>query len=96
VSALVLVRHHHAFSLLGFVTGLFITGLIIGALGRLVVPGRQAMGCLATALCGIGGSIIGGIIGRIIFGPHYAPGLIASVLGAAGLIWLIYGRRPAA
>jgi uncharacterized membrane protein YeaQ/YmgE (transglycosylase-associated protein family) len=68
-----------------------LTGLVIGALARLVVPGRQPMGCIATTLYGIAGSIVGGIIGRILFGRPYVPGLLMSVLGAAVLIWVIYG-----
>jgi uncharacterized membrane protein YeaQ/YmgE (transglycosylase-associated protein family) len=75
-----------------FVLALLVSGLIVGALGRLIVPGRQDMGCLATALCGIGGSLVGGLIGRALFGRNYTPGLIMSVLGAALLIWAIYGR----
>jgi uncharacterized membrane protein YeaQ/YmgE (transglycosylase-associated protein family) len=83
------------FSLIGFILALFVSGLIVGALGRLIVPGRQPIGILATAGLGILGSIIGGLIGRLIFGPHYVPGLIISVLGAALLIWLVAGRRSA-
>jgi uncharacterized membrane protein YeaQ/YmgE (transglycosylase-associated protein family) len=37
-------------------------GLLIGAFARLLIPGRQAMGWLATALVGIGGALLGGII----------------------------------
>jgi len=64
------------FSLVGFILALFVGGLIIGALGRLLVPGPQQLGILATAGLGIAGSIVGGLIGRLIFGPHYVPGLI--------------------
>jgi len=83
------------FSLLGFIIALFVSGLIVGALARLLVPGRQPMGILATAGIGILGSFLGGLIGRLIFGPHYVPGLIISVLGAALLVWATYGRRSA-
>ena len=41
-----------------------IVGLIIGALGRLVVPGRQQIGLLATILLGLVGSIVGGFVGQ--------------------------------
>jgi uncharacterized membrane protein YeaQ/YmgE (transglycosylase-associated protein family) len=75
----------------GFLIWALFAGLVIGALGRLVVPGRQQMGCLATALCGIGGSLLGGLIGRVLFGRGYAPGLIMSVIGAALIIWALYG-----
>lgn len=42
----------------GFFSALF-TGIVIGALGRLVVPGRQAIGCLFTILLGILGAVGG-------------------------------------
>ena len=47
----------------GFFGALFV-GLIIGALGRLVVPGRQPIGCLLTIALGIVGSIAGLAISR--------------------------------
>ena len=81
------------FSLAGFILAIFVGGLIVGALGRLIVPGRQQIGVLATAALGIAGSIVGGLIGRLIFGPHYVPGFLISVLGAALLIWIAAGRR---
>jgi uncharacterized membrane protein YeaQ/YmgE (transglycosylase-associated protein family) len=40
-----------------------IVGLIMGALGRLIVPGTQAIGLLATLLLGLSGAIVGGFIG---------------------------------
>ena len=39
-----------------------LVGLLIGALARLVIPGQQQIGVLATALYGIGGSLLGGIL----------------------------------
>src|SRR5207302_6906579 len=83
------------FSLAGFILVLFVGGLIVGGLGRLIVPGRQPIGIFATAALGVAGSIIGGLIGRLIFGPHYVPGLLISVVGAALLIWIVAGRRNA-
>jgi uncharacterized membrane protein YeaQ/YmgE (transglycosylase-associated protein family) len=41
-----------------------VVGLIIGGLGRLVVPGSQPIGFLATVLAGLCGSVFGGLIGR--------------------------------
>ena len=35
------------------------TGLVVGALGRLVVPGRQAIGCILTVLVGLLGAMVG-------------------------------------
>jgi uncharacterized membrane protein YeaQ/YmgE (transglycosylase-associated protein family) len=91
-TALATARNVH-FSLAGFIIAMFVGGLIVGALARLIVPGRQSIGILATAVLGIAGSIVGGLIGRLLFGPHYVPGLIISVLGAAFLIWVVAGRR---
>lgn len=45
----------------GFVSAVLV-GLVVGALGRLVVPGRQAIGCLFTILIGIVGAIAGNAI----------------------------------
>ncbi len=44
--------------------GAVLVGLVIGALGRLVVPGRQPIGCLLTVLLGIVGSIAGLAVAR--------------------------------
>lgn len=44
--------------------GALLVGLVIGALGRLVVPGRQPIGCLFTVLIGIVGSVAGLAIAR--------------------------------
>ncbi len=77
--------------MLGYVIAMAIEGLVLGALGRLFVPGRQPMGCVATILCGLGGALIGGVVGRFLFGPNYAPGLIMGVICSTALIWLLYG-----
>jgi uncharacterized membrane protein YeaQ/YmgE (transglycosylase-associated protein family) len=71
-------------------------GLIIGALGRLAVPGPNPMGILATILVGVGGSIIGGIVSRLIWADpqnHVLLVITLEVLGAAGIVWLMSGRR---
>ncbi len=80
-------------SLLGFLLVLFIVGLITGALARLIVPGPTPMGCLGTALAGIAGSFIAGFVGRLLFGPTYTPGIIASVLGAVVVVYLVSRHR---
>jgi uncharacterized membrane protein YeaQ/YmgE (transglycosylase-associated protein family) len=76
---------------------LAITGLVIGALGRLVLPGRQDVSLLATALIGIAASLLGGILANI-FDVGWIIQFIVAVLLAAGGIVLFtssdYGRRP--
>jgi uncharacterized membrane protein YeaQ/YmgE (transglycosylase-associated protein family) len=44
------------------ILGLIVVGLIIGALARLLKPGRQRMSILATMLLGVAGAVIGGLI----------------------------------
>jgi uncharacterized membrane protein YeaQ/YmgE (transglycosylase-associated protein family) len=76
---------------------LALVGLLIGALARLLVPGQQQIGLLATALFGIGGSLIGGVIADALnFGS--VLGFLTAVVVAAGLILLVDGmqrRAPA-
>ena len=47
------------------ILGLIVVGLIIGALARLIKPGRQRLSILATLLLGVVGAIIGGVIGGL-------------------------------
>ena len=75
--------------------GQIIFGLIVGAIARFLLPGKEAispglMGWVITCLLGMGGSLIGGLIGRAIWGGEkYAAGWIMSILGAI-LLLLIY------
>lgn len=72
--------------------GMLIIGLIVGAVARFIMPGRDAMGCLGTSLLGITGSFVGGIIGRALLGPrpgYWHPGFILSVIGAVLVLWIL-------
>jgi uncharacterized membrane protein YeaQ/YmgE (transglycosylase-associated protein family) len=80
-------------SLLGFIIFALIAGLIAGGIARLLIPGPTPMGCLGTALAGIAGSFVAAFVGRLLFGPAYAPGFIASVLGAILVVWLVTRGR---
>ena len=66
---------------------IILSGLVIGALGRLVIPGPNPMSIGMTILVGIGGSIIGGLIGRVLFGRP--GGIILAVLASALIVWLM-------
>jgi len=89
------------FGLLGFL----VLGLVAGALARLLVPGKDSMGILATVLLGIVGSFVGGTLGSLLFGgggnvfDFRAAGLIGSVIGAV-IALLVYnavtGRKKVA
>ncbi|MHB1923654.1 MAG: GlsB/YeaQ/YmgE family stress response membrane protein [Acidimicrobiales bacterium] len=76
---------------------LFLAGLVVGALGRLVVPGPNPMGILRTALVGVGGSFLGGLVGRLVFGLRYrysfGLGLVLSVAFAALIVYFLDPRR---
>jgi uncharacterized membrane protein YeaQ/YmgE (transglycosylase-associated protein family) len=74
---------------------MIIIGLIVGAIARLLVPGRQPMGWIATAILGIVGAYVGGTLGSLIFEHHFSitPPIKHSFLGAlvgAIILLLIY------
>ena len=71
---------------------LALVGLIIGALARAILPGRQEIGVLATALYGIGGSLLGGVIAHIL-GLGSVLEFVAAIGVAAALIAFVGGRR---
>jgi len=76
--------------MLSFIWWLII-GLIAGALARLIMPGKDPMGVLATIVLGIVGSIIGGLVGGLIWrsGNGFHPGgLFLSLLGAILVLWI--------
>ena len=68
-------------------------GLIAGALARLLVPGRQRLGCLGTILLGVSGSLVGGFASWMIFGGHplQASGWIMSIAGAILVLAIFVG-----
>jgi len=72
---------------ISYLIGVAVSGLIIGALGRLAIPGRQPMGCLMTVLVGIGGSLLGGLVGEALF--NRPGGFILAVLCSAGIVYVI-------
>jgi uncharacterized membrane protein YeaQ/YmgE (transglycosylase-associated protein family) len=70
-----------AFSLLW----LALTGLVVGALARLVLPGRQNISLLATALIGIAASLLGGILANVFDAGWVIQFLVAVALAAIGI-----------
>ncbi|WP_067668375.1 GlsB/YeaQ/YmgE family stress response membrane protein [Nocardia miyunensis] len=54
---------------MGIIT-MIVIGLIAGAIARLLIPGRQHIGWLATIVVGIVGSYVGGTLGSLVFAPH--------------------------
>jgi uncharacterized membrane protein YeaQ/YmgE (transglycosylase-associated protein family) len=86
---------------IGSLIGWVIAGLIVGAIARLLVPGRQNMGIGLTIVLGIVGAMVGGFIGSMLFGPNlvmdgtgtYAvatawPGWIMAIIGGVIVLWV--------
>lgn len=67
--------------------GQLIFGLIVGALAKAIMPGKDPGGFLVTALIGLIGAFIGSFIGQAMWGgPNYAAGWVTAVLGALILL----------
>ena len=71
-----------------------IFGLIIGALGRLVVPGPQRIGFWPTVLAGISGSLLGGFIGSAVLHVGWLGTTLLQIGVAAAVVALLETRRP--
>ncbi len=70
--------------------GFLVAGLIIGALARLLVPGKQHLGILATLALGLVGSLIGGLIAQFFgTGDIWELNVIGFVLAVIAAVLLI-------
>jgi uncharacterized membrane protein YeaQ/YmgE (transglycosylase-associated protein family) len=74
------------FGLLGWI----LFGAIVGAIAKLLMPGRDPGGFIVTMLLGIAGAMIGGFLGRALgwYGPNDGAGFFMSLFGAIVLLWL--------
>ncbi|HEV8184400.1 MAG TPA: GlsB/YeaQ/YmgE family stress response membrane protein [Chthoniobacterales bacterium] len=70
---------------------MLIIGLIVGALAKFIMPGKDPGGIIVTILIGIAGALLAGFLGRALgwYTEGDAAGFIASVIGAI-LLLLIY------
>jgi uncharacterized membrane protein YeaQ/YmgE (transglycosylase-associated protein family) len=83
------------------VIGWIIFGLIVGAIAKLIMPGRDPGGWVVTILLGIAGALLGGWLGRAAgwYGPNEGAGFLMSLLGAIVLLALyrlLFVRRRVA
>jgi uncharacterized membrane protein YeaQ/YmgE (transglycosylase-associated protein family) len=76
-----------------YILGVLLMGLIVGAIGRLLIPGPNPMSILATIAVGVGGSILGGLVGGLLFG---SSGFILAILGAGLIVWVVERARAPA
>ena len=67
-----------------------VIGLVVGAIAKLLMPGRDPGGIIVTMLLGIVGALLGGWIGRAAgwYGPTDSAGFLMSFLGAILLLFI--------
>lgn len=80
------------------VIGWIIFGLIVGAIAKLLMPGRDPGGWVITILLGIAGAVVAGWLGRAVgwYGPNDGAGYLMSIVGAIvllGLYRMLFVRR---
>jgi uncharacterized membrane protein YeaQ/YmgE (transglycosylase-associated protein family) len=71
--------------------GWAVFGIFVGAIARLVWPGRHPMGLVATMLLGVAGSVVGGLVTLALRGgpqPYEPAGYLMSILGAIVVLWI--------
>ena len=83
---------------MGDIIGWIVLGAVAGALGKLIMPGRDPGGFVVTILLGIAGALLSGFIGRALglYDRDEAAGWIAATLGAIVILFiyrLIVKRR---
>jgi uncharacterized membrane protein YeaQ/YmgE (transglycosylase-associated protein family) len=76
-----------------FIIGLLFTGLIVGALGRLLLPGRDPMSIFQTIALGIAASLVAGLIAYYVFDEKEGPGFLFSVICAIALVYVVRKLR---
>ena len=72
------------------ILGLLLMGLVVGVIGRLVVPGRHRLGLLGTMAVGVAGAFLGWAIGRGLVGNkfHNHP-WIWAIIGSILIVWVV-------
>jgi len=79
------------------IIGWILFGLVVGAIAKFLMPGRDPGGWIVTILLGIAGSFVGGFLATTLMGrDQQSAGWIGSIIGAVALLFiyrLIVGRR---
>jgi uncharacterized membrane protein YeaQ/YmgE (transglycosylase-associated protein family) len=67
-------------------------GLVVGALAKLIIPGKEPGGIFITMLIGIAGSFLGTYLGRAIghYEPDQSAGFLMSLVGALILLGIYH------
>jgi uncharacterized membrane protein YeaQ/YmgE (transglycosylase-associated protein family) len=76
---------------MGAIIWTLVIGLVVGAIAKLLMPGKDPGGCIITILLGVAGAFVAGYLGRALgwYQPGQPAGFIASIIGAM-LLLLIY------
>jgi uncharacterized membrane protein YeaQ/YmgE (transglycosylase-associated protein family) len=75
--------------MIGYIILIALTGLVLGALGRLLLPGPDPMTVFQTMLVGVAGSLIAGLIAYYAFGESEGPGFLFALLCTVGIVYAI-------
>ena len=80
------------------VIGWILFGLVVGVVGKLLMPGRDPGGFILTIVLGIAGALLGGFVGRSLgmYGEGEPAGFVMAVVGSIILLViyrLVAGRR---
>ena len=87
------VEDHLTMDLLLYLVVLALSGLIVGGLARLALPGPDPMGLFRTILIGLAGSFGGGLLTYAITGTTGGAGIVVSVAVATLIVYLIRRSR---
>ena len=79
--------------MIGYIIMLAITGLIVGALARLALPGRDPMSLFQTMLVGVAGSLVAGLAYYAITDDRGGVGFLPALLVSIGIVYLIRRSR---
>lgn len=78
------------------IIGWILFGLVVGAIAKFLMPGRDPGGWIVTILLGIAGSFVGGFLASAVGRGSQTAGWIGSIIGAMVLLFiyrLVAGRR---
>jgi uncharacterized membrane protein YeaQ/YmgE (transglycosylase-associated protein family) len=81
---------------IGYIILLALSGLVIGALARLLLIGPDPMSLLETMLAGVGGSLVAGLIAYYVFDRNTGPGLLLSIICTMGIVYAVRKYRQRA
>jgi len=72
------------------ILGWIVFGLVVGAVAKFVMPGKDPGGLLVTMFLGIAGAFVGGFLGQLLgwYGPGQAAGFVMATLGAVLLLFV--------